>query len=46
MTPFERIILRLLLGLAKLALEHDKGYASRKTWTLLHEAIKEGEAMS
>jgi hypothetical protein len=30
---------RLLLALAALALEHDKGYASKATWWLVKQAM-------
>lgn len=40
----QRIILRLLIGLARLALEHDRGFASRAVWTQINSAIKEGES--
>lgn len=40
-----KAILRLLIALARLALEHDKGFASRKVWDAINNAIKEGEAL-
>jgi hypothetical protein len=45
MKPIEIVTLKLLIALARLALEHDKGYASRSTWNAVHEAIKAGEAV-
>lgn len=38
-----KIILRLLIALARLALEHDKGFASRKTYEAITRAIADGE---
>lgn len=39
----QRIILKLLIGLAAMALEHDKGFASKATRNLLHEGVKESK---
>lgn len=36
-----RSMARLLIALARMAIEHDRGYASQKTWHGVNDAIKE-----
>jgi len=38
-------ILRLLLALAAMAIEHDRGFMSRKAWLRLTDAMKAGQEL-
>jgi hypothetical protein len=52
MTLFERLVLRLLIGLCRLALEHElrgwqgalqQGYATHPVWQQIHDGINDAE---